>query len=473
MDLQKDALELQYFRGKYIKGEYQWRQVFKQTGGNDQTLSTTGGEELVYELAPDVYNHYNDYIAFTFNVPAGGATLSNWTFADGVPFFREIQFYTTGSAPIIWINEADKYSNMTFRRNIKFDEMITNDKITDNAGLKSLDAGSIFYGLNPSNSTVYRPTIAAAVTTGSNTLGEPLYLFSARALNAAVSQRVVVPLRYFKDSWYGINKDTWLGGQNIYIKFVLNPISKIVYRSEAITNPTLNAVAIAGGAITMTNIYYYACQETNQAIKQSVIDKVNKEGLSMYVPYINFHKKDLTNTAQSIDNTYYPANGSKLLKIYWAPYATANGTNNAYDHDCAWDYAANPQVPSKIGNFYTEINNVRTTPFNYSIQERMDWMLQSRKLKGSSILSANEYYYNWVWVEDFTTNDSTVDQDAQNELQNYSTGLDLKNPIQWRATSTTANVALTHYVYGVTLRNLIIKPGMVQFMDAPQGPLSA
>lgn len=472
MDLQLKALELQYFRGTYDKGEYQWRENIQKVNGSSVTLSATGGQESLFELAPDTYNHYNDLISFDFNIPAD-AGLANFAHTNGVPFFREIQYSTTGSSPLVNIVEADRYSNGCFRHNLKREEIITNDKMNEGVrGAISNNTGAIFSGLNPSRFVVARPTDAAPATEGSDTLGEPIYILSGgntvnNGVNVALTFKVIIPMRYWCDTLFGVNKDTWMGGQNIYIRFVWNAQSRMAYRALSNANPTNGVQEVTG--CTITNLAYYSCQETNQAIKESLMKQVREKGLSMYVPYVWHEKKDLNNTSQSVDNTYFPGLGSKLLKIYWTPYTTNAVNNTAYDHNCLGNV--------KIQRFYTEINNVRTSAFDYVLATKNDWLVKSRKLKGSCIGSSNEYYYNWTWIEDFTSNDSRVDQDSQNELQNYSTGLDLKVPIQWRATATTNNTPLTHYVYGVTLRNLVIKPGLVMFMDTDsnqtQGPLSA
>ena len=66
-------------------------------------------------------------------------------------------------------------------------------------------------------------------------------------------------------------------------------------------------------------------------------------------------------------------------------------------------------------------------------------------MKGSVIQSVNVFYYNWLWIEDFTLKDNKEDKMADNKLA----GLDLSVERKWDfyATQVNNNAAAAQYNY--------------------------
>jgi len=79
-------------------------------------------------------------------------------------------------------------------------------------------------------------------------------------------------------------------------------------------------------------------------------------------------------------------------------------------------------------------------------------MVAKDRLVGSSILSSDEFYYNFVHYEDFTGSLTT------NHDPNLEEGLLLsEGEIKYDIQANT-EVNLSHYVFAVTLRKLTISP---------------
>eukprot|EP00732_Lithocolla_globosa_P000163 Lithocolla_globosa_v1_NODE_35_length_8531_cov_41.341199.p6 type:complete len:114 gc:universal NODE_35_length_8531_cov_41.341199:3219-2878(-) len=106
------------------------------------------------------------------------------------------------------------------------------------------------------------------------------------------------------------------------------------------------------------------------------------------------------------------------------------------------------------------LNNVKTSQINYDTTIDQDWLAKKHLFKGSCIQSSNEYYFNFVIVEDFTAETGfDVNRD------NLDDGLDLTNEIKYDAVLTVGDDAsgtgvtdLIHYVYAITQKTLRILP---------------
>ena len=161
----------------------------------------------------------------------------------------------------------------------------------------------------------------------------------------------------------------------------------------------------------------------------------------------------LAQVTQSFSVIYPPALGNRLQKIYWGPYRKQALANQQYDHNCLGT--------EKINRFFSAINGTRTSQFDYEQAFRTDYMTKKESLKGKCVLSANEYYYNWVLIEDFTS--LPVKQpEIEDTSGNVSSGLPLTTAeIKYSVTANGAEALLGgyfHYVYAVFQRNLLMKP---------------
>ena len=73
------------------------------------------------------------------------------------------------------------------------------------------------------------------------------------------------------------------------------------------------------------------------------------------------------------------------------------------------------------------LDNERLQEFNMSCANYDDYMQMRSKLKGSVIQDADMYYYNWVWIEDFTNNMNKAESDNDTK----EVGLDLSIEHKW------------------------------------------
>ena len=105
----------------------------------------------------------------------------------------------------------------------------------------------------------------------------------------------------------------------------------------------------------------------------------------------------------------------------------------------------------KITSYFTMLNNVRTTQFDYNTGAGIQWLVQKDNLVGSALMSSNEYFYNFTHVEQLTGSKSYVSD------PNLDEGLSLDTEIKFDIQAEAA-ADLRHYIFGITLRQLTLSP---------------
>jgi hypothetical protein len=501
--------QLDYGKYTYNHPTYQHTQVPPQNGLQTVTIPASGGTEVIFELPVQCYNLAKSYLTFTATPQAG--TNANYAFIDGMCFIRQIQLYTRTGLYIADIYDLGNYMNMTLRRETKLEDMLTWDKAQNQRltpGAASVNPYGFFEGLSASNSTTtyaipalsIRPDqgypVAAGATTGASTINtnylEPSYILQGTSATADPVITVQMPLGRILYSIFAYDKDIFFN-QIMYVRIVFNPTNKI-YFNNVVQYPNVIATnAPFTGTVAITNLLMYLAVEQNKNIEKMIIDKMNSSGIELLVPFIYQNKLSLVGSQQNCTTRYNRGHGSRLLKVFWAPYASAESGAECYDHSNLYvsPYQNNGAawvqlLPgfSKLSSFYTMFNNVRRTQFDMS-SPLLTYMVKSLRDKGSCIGSVNEWLYNFVWVEDFTGEDPKYAKPLEPSEQNHIDGLpldteqkfDIFTQIQTGSTVSNATVlyfidnfanspstsGLNHYIYGICQRNLIIKPAEVQF----------
>eukprot|EP00732_Lithocolla_globosa_P004070 Lithocolla_globosa_v1_NODE_3535_length_1644_cov_125.396476.p1 type:complete len:451 gc:universal NODE_3535_length_1644_cov_125.396476:1375-23(-) len=425
---------------------YQLSKNTPQTGSTTVTITTSGGQESIFEISPKVMNLSKSILSFTSTPVASGANKRNFVHIDGVSLIRTIQLYTRTGVYLCDINDLNKYMKMTMRQSHAIDDVMTFDK--------NLNGNGYFEGLRTNNSPTATSADATRPTANEcNTLiTEPSYLTVGTANDASPVVNYQLPLGRIVNSILSIDKDQYFG-EIMYLRIVWAPSTQAVFTAESDTNPTTTTGAY-GGNLTVSNLTLYTALEQNQVINNELMTKYNNGSLSYLVPYIYQNKQLLSNTQQNLSVKYNIAHGRKLKKLLISPFHTADSGQNCYNNDNLAD--------AKVLDYYTMINNVRTSQFNYDTSAGDDWLAKKHLFKGSCIQSSNEYYYNFVIVEDFTA----LTKPGMN-TDNLDDGLDLSQEIKFdlvmvtspTASGTGPNVSdINHHIYAITQKKLTLSP---------------
>jgi hypothetical protein len=463
------ARELDYSKKDFSHASYQYSKFTQQSGGQTVTISGSGGQESIFELPPKVYN-FSKFIMSYVATPTGVAAKLNAYFTDCIPEIRQIQLYTRSGLFLADIQFADNYTKSILKHEIKLEDMLTHDiPVNDNAvGHVTCWEGLHGMQLNISNAAqagvptytyqiIPEMSVAGGAAPMIRSSKSPAYVVTSGTANTATPKVTrKFPLRLYKNSIFELDKDIYLGGETIYLRIVWNNPGRCYYSITALDG-TVDGAA-AGTNVEITNLNLYGTVEVNPAIEQALKQKVSEGNFSILLPYVYSNQLSINGSSQTINVRYNRAHGSKLMKIYWAPFNNTDTSITAYDHRNATKVLV-PVPGSIIDNFYTTVNNIRTTQFNYDCTHQEDFLVKQDKLKGSCIVNSTEYYINFTWIEDFTDNYKLFEKPLFPDELTYVDGLDLNGgEILYAITASCTNATYKHYVFAVTQKTLMVGP---------------
>lgn len=439
--------ELDYSKNTVTHGSYQLTKIVPNgSTGQTFTVSTSGGEESLFDIPTKVFNPGQSLMNFTITPFAGAGGVFNWLHM-GISA-RSIELFTRSNLFLTNIVNAHRYYDMTVRYNTKMEVGCDMEPARTSTGT-SPNTGAItsgyFEGLKPCNN-INTNTYRHAGTSLGRSYFEPCYFvqsFSDGAAQPVITYNFRFDL--YKDSILGLDKDLYFN-ENLVLRIVWEAAKFWNHTSTSQTNPATSA-ATAGGALTISNLALYLAVEQDNDICNRIKEKVANGTFEVLIPYIYSQKQALNNAGtHNISIRYTRAHGSLLKKIYWSAYNATEDSNTAWDRG---NVAA-----SKITSFYTLVNSVRTSQFNFACATYDDYMKIKSKIKGSCIGGTDEFYYNWMYIEDFTDNISMARKPAQPvDEQNRVDGLPLDTDVLWDL-SAEATATLNHYIFAVTQKTL-------------------
>lgn len=436
--------ELTYRKVPVSHPTYHLSQITQQTGSADFVVTPSGGQESIFELPTKTFNLARSVLSFTATPTGPGAGRFNYAHINGITFIRQIQLYTRTNEYLCDITDLNKYSNMTLRHTTKQSDLLTWD-VVDGSNV------GFFEGLTRNNTIIFDDVEGARPTVGgeARSINEASYVLVGAAGTATPTIDYQIPLSRIRDTIFSIDKDQYFG-DTVYLRIVWAPSTTTFYNGALIDNPSNDPQPDTGG-FTVSSLKIYAAIEQNNVINQELMNKVQAGTLTYQVPYIHSTRTTLASNSQNISVRYNRAHGRKLKKIYWAPYNGTDTINNSYDHE----------VTGKITDFYTMLNNVRTTQFNYVIANGLDWMDHKYCLTGSCINSSDEYYYNWTFIQDFTACDK--ESNTPDDESNTDDGYILEDEVKYDIVAITANNQHNYYVFAVCMKDLTISSAGITF----------
>jgi hypothetical protein len=436
------APELDYKPVDVSHGTYQFSKSTPQVSLDAvDSISTAGGEETIFELPSKVMNLGKSILSFQANPTV--VTTYKWMHADSIAFIRQLQLYTKEGLYLCDIQDFNMYMKCINRKSNRISDVQTFDKP---AAAGDGYFGGIFCGNSAAQQDLasQRPDRTPCKTS----FIEPAYCIGGGADGTATPViNIQIPLSRIVDSIVGQDRDQYFG-ESVYLRIVWAPATDVYWKSTSATNPVEGGAVTFDGNITVSNLVLYTAIEQNPLIVESLRQKFMSGDLKYNVPYVYMNNQSLTGTAHNLQVRYSRAHGSKLKKIIWGPFSATNTKNLKYDNSNL--------AGTRVADFYTMINNVRNTQYNYVPATGNDWLDHKDKLVGSSILSSNEFRYNYTHVEDFTGALST------NQNPNIYDGLPLDTEVKYDIQATTAG-ALKHYIYAVTLKTLTLSPNGAVF----------
>lgn len=444
--------ELNYAQYHLNRSFFTYRNYSQQGGSSSASVTVSGGQTIIFEIGPGFYNLSKSYLTFYTSIPALGAGNYANQWVEGMPMFRQIQIKGKQSGTIInEIRYLNKYLKTILRRSMSKIEALSLD--TPNAATAApVVADGVCEGLTYTANAVATNTITARPTAGADTresmvVGgnpEPAYLLPGAA-NAVEALQWRLPFSLIKDSFFSNGKTLYFP-ESVYITLTLDTVIGSYFINTSATIPTTGA-ADATTAMSINNLSLNMACEENIAVQEKLREAVNNGGVRINIDTVESLITNIAGTAHNLQSRYNGVFGSKLQKFWWAPFSTNDGTKNTY-YDC--DNSAG----SKLTSFYISIDNKRYNQNNYNELIGDSYFEVRDKLKGSTISSMSQYYYNFAYMIDFTSNYNLIDRTGPPE-QNFNDGLDLSTEKRIDVVCTAA-ATLNHYTFAVMSNTLLI-----------------
>ena len=273
---------------------------------------------------------------YTATLP-GSANNYIWIAQQALKEISHIQFYAGSNMYIVDIDNLQNYLDIVIKKETSADDFQTMDSI--NGLYPNNCVVNVVPALRNSNRT-NAPTINGPTNPSSRNYDEPAYYQVGTAVAAPVTYNIQFPLRLIKNSAFSIDKNMYFG-QITYLKIYFGPISKICYVSTSNTNPSAGTKGSYPSALLPNisgTLQLMLAVETNQGLRQQIIDKVSTTGLSYMIPFVQGYKNSNAGTSQNVSIQLDQGNGRSLMKVYHAVY------NNQEDYDTAYDHANNQTV---------------------------------------------------------------------------------------------------------------------------------
>lgn len=445
--------EVDYKSKLFVKPTYRMSRVLPYTGGQSFNVGTGGGVESTFEIPTKVFNLSRSHLYFTMTAVASGAAgVGNWAFTDCVTPIRQIQLYTRGGIYLCDLDNVPNYTKIVSKPETKLEEFLDYD--FHGASVVYTESVGRFLCRNntlqsSATKTLLLPYGKRHDNSNSNiAYTEPKYL-EPGTLNTADPNFVIgLPLKSIKNTIFALDKDILLN-EIVILRIVWSASNRIYFTSGSVTDPTAAVLAAYAQNVAIDRLALYLAIEKEQTIINELQSTIaSPDGMKVLLPYVYQYKQTSTNsTSHTISYRFNRGHGIKLLKIYNSAFNTAETVNTAYDHD--------NRGTTKVNVFYTMLDNERIQEYNLTTSTFDDYLYLRPLLKGSVIQSADIFYYNWLYIEDF----SGIEKDTQHK-DILDTGLDLSVERKWDfyAMQVNNNVAAqyNYYTFVVTQKMLTV-----------------
>lgn len=418
------APQLDYSKIPYLHPQYRYSKILPNTGLQSLSVTTAGGQSLIFEIPVKPINLSRSILSFTATYGLPGAGKFTWAKQDALALIQEINFSDRMGKHLAQITNVAQYS------------ALVNDYETSFADFKTMDseilAGQYFSVSNDEASVNVRHDN----TTASVNYDEQLY-FRSGADNGAIVYTARIPLDMLKNSIFELDKDL-LFKDIMIMTITFNPSTYAAFISNA--EATVNTPASFPSAIALSSIQLEVAVDINPQIVQEMnMKRDSAEGISFLCPYVYSYKQGFaaTTTSQSVSLRYSRIQGARLVKILYAVFGPETA-NTFLEHTNVG--------AAKITSFYTQLNGQRNEEINMACALGDDYRYMLHKLKGTPVLNSDIYNYNWCYISSFSGHDDQLSrQHIAQSKWNFEQGISLDEEKKWDMYITSLGTAVQHH----------------------------
>ena len=237
--------------------------------------------------------------------------------------------------------------------------------------------------------------------------------------------------------------------ENVTFNLTFGSASNFAWQATTATSP-VSYVAGLGLSPAVSNLALYVSIQTNPECINLITHKVNSSGLEIVTPYLYLQKYTNGGTSTNLQQRFNRYMGSNLLRTYFSVFSTSAQPNAVLDN--------NNIGGTRVPTYYSAVNSMRLQEFSPNTIISEDWMLNQSLLNRSSVLSINQYRYQWCHIDSWTNGNNPICETDDTVIG----GLDLTDEKTYTINATLDGGRLS-YLYAVVQRKLIIKPGMMMF----------
>ena len=124
----KISPELDYKKEKLLHPSYRMNRIFAQSGSTSTSLTSSGGNESIYEIPINPFNLNKSYFTFDALIPT--PTHYIYVYRDVFSWWRQLQIYTRAGVYLMDLNELANYTKFVWKPELSLLEFLDLDTDT-------------------------------------------------------------------------------------------------------------------------------------------------------------------------------------------------------------------------------------------------------------------------------------------------------------------------------------------------------
>lgn len=418
---------------------YDYIKLSTDQSSGSMTITASGGDGFQTVISSGkVCNLSRSRVKFTATCPDGGALVFNW-----VPKLTHV-FENIQLMPESFNNLVDMTKSNIIQRIVA--PYTTEKSDLDNYDLFSNGGTSNGRYLRKSNAVV---TAVGAVrfdgTDSTTNYDEIQYCEPGTVDTADPILKIDMPLSTIKHSFLEADRNV-VFPTNTTIRFDFTATNKIYWTGDSGTDPS-SAAAAGAGTVSITNLEFHLCVETDPVIIEETLRKFQTTGLKMPFEYIRLQtKSEGASTSKSLSTGLNSGDGKFLKRVYNVVAHTTTTGPNTWNIDNT--------ASAKYSKVRTNINStyIQNTELDISKGEDYAFMYNKGFLDKSCIYNQAIFNYNSVFVDLFEKNSLCNRKGIYHNIEQGIPNVSLTHEVQY----TTANAAHTLYKIFVFSKTLLL-----------------
>ena len=359
----------------------------------------------------------------SFSVDVGAVTSAGnlWTSALGTSYLDRVTITTSGSNSVLLdINNVRNFGAMTapiFTKGTELRDKSSpfhaNSNITPvlpvsgNRALAATATDSLRCDdINAANSTLNIDGLGIDV--GSNFDAHRRYYYANIVGGTADAQAANISFEFdlsaLKGSICSLDKMMYFGGENLLVQVYFSRHSGFMYKTPTTDLPIVNATDVTS-TVTLSNVCLYVNTENNGDVSRQLIDKVNRDGLSIPFAYPYCAKISANAPSFSTNQVISAGWGRRLQYALVSLFNSQESLNTQLDCSLS-NLSLSTGYKYSSANYNVLLDSIpvqsnANLSIRGSLQNSEQWSVNKWDLKSSAIANLPDFNNRWVSISNF------------------------------------------------------------------------